>query len=77
MNLSDMIKNAEVAITCSNCGEKVKQKVGGLQSNPKLTCPGCGKVIRFEGGESLGKATQQADDALADFKRSIDEISDE
>lgn len=77
MNISDMVKRAEVPITCPNCQQKVMQKLGRIYNNEALTCPECGVLMRFEDCKSIDEATQKADDALAGLVRTIEEVSNE
>jgi hypothetical protein len=77
MNLSDMLKNAEVAVPCPNCREKVTEKLGRLQSHDQITCPACGKGFWSDSRESIQEGFDVSDNSLSDLKRTISETTDE
>ena len=55
-------------ISCPGCGHKIKESIGRLKTNPKLTCPACSAVIDID-AKQLRAGIEEAQQALADFER--------
>jgi len=53
------LDNQTIDIPCSRCGKKIKERIGRLKRDPKLTCS-CGHVILVE-AHQLRNVTQAVD----------------
>jgi uncharacterized protein (DUF983 family) len=52
--------------TCPECGHQIHKTIAWLKTKPN--CPGCG--VRFDLDE---RSVQEANQAIADFERKIDD----
>lgn len=61
---------AEIGIPCPACGHKNQKTAGGLRSQNKITCGGCGRDIEIV-DKGFRAGLDQADKAIADLKRKL------
>lgn len=71
MNFS--LDNKRLDIPCPGCGHKISETVGKLKTNPTLVCPACKRPIAIK-AEGLAAGLKQAEDAVADFKRTLSRL---
>lgn len=60
----------ELDIACPKCGKKTKKPIGWLNTNPQITCSGCGSVIQIS-ADKLRAGVQSAQKAIDSFRASI------
>jgi transcription elongation factor Elf1 len=53
----------EIRFQCPKCGHDLKQTIGRLKANERMTCPGCGVRINID-TDRLAKATEEIEKAL-------------
>ncbi len=46
--MNSIFDDAELPLTCPECGHTTKKRVAILKMNPRVTCGGCGKVIQVQ-----------------------------
>lgn len=66
-------EDAEIPITCPECGTAFKRSVGQLAADPKFACPNRSCQVPFDGRELLS-ALEDSDDALDDFGDNISDM---
>jgi len=63
-------RNAELDISCSNCGHEFKMSLGWLEKNPEFSCPNsCGFLIKSN--DFVGKVDEAIDEAANFLSKSI------
>jgi hypothetical protein len=71
--MAGFLNDAEIDIPCPHCNQEFAETLGWLRANPTLVCRKCGGSfdIDFSGVETL----DQANDAVAAFEKSMDDIN--
>lgn len=69
--MAGYLNGAEIDIPCPSCGHKIKKSIGWLQSHDNLTCGGCRKVIKIEGGSDFRDAMREVDASLDELTESF------
>lgn len=60
-------RNRSFGLKCPNCGKKVQQTIGGLESKAGFTCPHCKRVVRANNVSAF----KEHEKALNDFRRRL------
>lgn len=63
-----------IQLTCPQCGHQFDERIGRLKDDPSIPCAGCGATIQIE-AERLRQGLESVDKQLADFKRSLRNLS--
>lgn len=58
----------EVDISCPSCKRKFKQRLGDMRPGNTRKCPGCGKVLHFD-GDDMSKTQRAVDDLERELKK--------
>jgi predicted RNA-binding Zn-ribbon protein involved in translation (DUF1610 family) len=61
-SLMARIDSHEIRFQCPKCGHDLKQTIGRLKANERMTCPGCGVGINID-SDRLAKATEEIEKA--------------
>lgn len=74
--MTGLLDNHQIDITCPSCSRKFKERLGRLQNNPLLRCPGCGAEIQINAGGPGGLRTglQKIDNAFSGLHRSLKKL---
>ena len=60
----------EIRFQCPKCGHELKQTIGRLKANERMTCSGCGVGINIDTNR-LAKATEEIQNAIEKFPPEI------
>lgn len=63
-------ESARLTIRCPRCGQEHRKSIAWLRNNTDMPCAGCGQIIALE-SEELRAGIDEADQALADFRRNL------
>jgi len=68
--MASPLDSQTLEIPCPHCGHKLRETIGKLQTNPKLTCRACQSVIAINATD-LRRKIASVEKQLADFARKI------
>ncbi len=65
-NIDDMSADFD----CLHCGHKLEETIARLKSQPRVTCPQCGKITEVELG-GVDESQRKIDEASASFEKTL------
>lgn len=68
--MASAFDSSRIELACPHCRHKFREAIAKLKTSPKLACPSCHGSIQVDASQ-LAASLKQADQAIADFRRSI------
>jgi transposase-like protein len=62
--------SAEVDVRCPKCAKKIRETIGRLKNDAKLTCPDCGFGFTMDAKE-FRKSMREVTEAIEKLKRQL------
>lgn len=59
-----------IEIPCPHCGHKLKESIGKLKTNPKLTCSKCRGVVSIDANQMRAEVAK-VEKSLAQLSRTL------
>lgn len=74
--MTGLLDNHQIELACPQCGRKFKERLGRLQNNQNIRCPGCGTNISVSTSSpgGLTKGLHTVDKSLAELQRSLKKL---
>jgi transcription elongation factor Elf1 len=71
--MKNILDDQPIELACPHCGHKLKERIGKLKTNPKLTCGSCRGHIEIKADQMRGEIAK-VEKALADLQRTLGRI---
>lgn len=68
--MKSLLDDQVIELPCPHCGHKLKERIGKVKTNPKLTCGRCRGVIDVKADQFRAEIAK-VDKALADLQRTL------
>lgn len=68
--MKNFLDDQTIELTCPNCSRKLKERIGKLKTNPKLTCTKCSSGINID-ANYMRSEVAKVEQALAKLQRTL------
>ena len=71
--MASPLDSQTVEVPCPHCGHKLRETIGKLKTNPKLTCRHCSGVVDIDASDLCRKITG-VEKQLTDLSRKLSRL---